>query len=103
MDDPESPLLACHNLPGRLVDRSREDEMDAEEFIERLTPVVVQRGTPAAASAEPLLRWFRTLCTRILEEPYPDVVILEQKYNPQRELNRVSVAPTSACPPVPGR
>lgn len=71
------------------VTRSRDDEMDAEEFIDRLTPTVLVRGTAAAAAAEPLLRWFRTLCTRILDEPHPDVVALEQKYNPERDLNKV--------------
>lgn len=69
---------------------SREDEMDAEEFIARLTPVVDYRGTAAAAQAEPLLQWFRVLCTRILEEPHPAVVALEQRYNPERDLNKVS-------------
>ena len=68
---------------------SREDEMDAEEFIARLTPVVDYRGTAAAAQAEPLLQWFRVLCTRILEEPHPAVVALEQRYNPERDLNKV--------------
>ncbi|CAM9683984.1 unnamed protein product, partial [Ectocarpus sp. 13 AM-2016] len=68
---------------------SREDEMDADEFIARLTPVVDFRGTAAAAQAEPLLQWFRVLCTRILEEPHPAVVALEQRYNPERDLNKV--------------
>lgn len=68
---------------------SREDEMDADEFIARLTPVVEYRGTAAAAQAEPLLQWFRVLCTRILEEPHPAVVALEQRYNPERDLNKV--------------
>lgn len=63
--------------------------MDAEEFIARLTPVVDYRGTAAAAQAEPLLQWFRVLCTRILEEPHPAVVALEQRYNPERDLNKV--------------
>ncbi|CAN0067732.1 unnamed protein product, partial [Sphacelaria rigidula] len=68
---------------------SRDDEMEVGEFIDRLTPTVVLRGTPASASAEPLLRWFRTLCTRILEEPHPAVVKLEQRYNPDRGLREV--------------
>lgn len=63
--------------------------MDAEEFIARLTPVVDYRGTAAAAQAEPLLQWFRVLCTRILEEPHPAMVALEQRYNPERDLNKV--------------
>lgn len=63
--------------------------MDADEFIARLKPVVEYRGTAAAAQAEPLLQWFRVLCTRILEEPHPDVVALEQRYNPERDLNKV--------------
>lgn len=63
--------------------------MDADEFISRLKPVVDYGGTPAADVAEPLLKWFRVLCKRILEEPHPAVVALEQRYNPERDLNKV--------------
>lgn len=63
--------------------------MDAEEFIVRLKPVVDYRGSSAALQAEPLLQWFRVLCTRMLEEPDPAVVALEQRYNPERDLNKV--------------
>lgn len=63
--------------------------MSAEEFISRLKPVIDYAGTAAAAQAEPLLQWFRVLCTLILEEAHPAVVALEQRYNPERDLPKV--------------
>lgn len=71
--------------------------MDAEEFITRLKPVVDYRNSAAAAQAEPLLQWFRALCTRILFEPDPAVVALEQKYNPDRDLNKVRPVGVFPC------
>lgn len=65
--------------------------MEAEEFITRLKPVVDYRGSAGTAQAEPLLQWFRVLCTRMLEEPDPAVVALEQRYNPERDLNKVGL------------
>ena len=70
---------------------SGDDGMDPEEFIGRLKPVVDYRGSVEAAQAEPLLQWFRALCTRILHEPDPAVVALEQRYNPDRDLNKVKL------------
>ncbi|CAM9787873.1 unnamed protein product, partial [Discosporangium mesarthrocarpum] len=67
----------------------RQGELDVEEFHARLKPVVTSRGSAAAAAAEPLLAWFRALCSRVLMEPDREVVELEQVYNPERDLHKV--------------
>jgi ubiquitin C-terminal hydrolase/Ca2+-binding EF-hand superfamily protein len=58
--------------------------LDMHEFRLRMAEIAQSR------SGALLTRWFRTVCASLLEEPATALVTLEQKYNPERGLQRVA-------------
>ncbi len=58
-----------------------------EEFSARLSACTISKR----AVGELLTGWFYTICNHLMDEPEPELVALEQRYNPERGLRKVSV------------
>ncbi len=57
-----------------------------EEFRMRLSACTISKRAVGGL----LTNWFYTICDHLMDEPEPELVALEQRYNPERGLRKVS-------------